>query len=79
MEEEEDDEEEEKRRRRREEDEEEEEKKKMMIILGSSFPFHMKYINGRNKRDISVDKKKQLDATFCILYFSSNSCSTCFG
>ena len=25
-----------------------------------------------------VDKKNQLDATFCILYFSSNSCSTCF-
>ena len=29
--------------------------------------------------DISVDKKNQLDVTFCILYFSSNSCSTCFG
>ena len=28
---------------------------------------------------ICVDKKYQLDATFCILYFSSNSCSTCFG
>ena len=27
---------------------------------------------------ISVDKKNQLDVTFCILYFSSNSCSTCF-
>ena len=26
-----------------------------------------------------VDKKNQLDDTFCILYFSSNSCSTCFG
>ena len=26
-----------------------------------------------------VDKKKQLDVTFCVLYFSSNSCSTCFG
>ena len=24
-------------------------------------------------------KKNQLDVTFCILYFSSNSCSTCFG
>jgi hypothetical protein len=23
--------------------------------------------------------KKNLDVTFCILYFSSNSCSTCFG
>jgi len=27
----------------------------------------------------SVDKKNQLDVTFCILYFSSNICSTCFG
>ena len=27
----------------------------------------------------SVDKKNQLDVTFCSLYFSSNSCSTCFG
>jgi len=27
----------------------------------------------------SVDKKNQPDVTFCILYFSSNSCSTCFG
>jgi len=30
-------------------------------------------------RNSSVDKKNQLDVTFCILYFSSNSCSTCFG
>ena len=29
--------------------------------------------------DFSVDKKNQLDVTFCILYFSSNSCSKCFG
>ena len=28
---------------------------------------------------VSVDKKNQLDVTFCILYFSSNICSTCFG
>ena len=27
----------------------------------------------------SMDKENQLDVTFCILYFSSNSCSTCFG
>ena len=26
-----------------------------------------------------VDKKNQLDVIFCILYFSYNSCSTCFG
>jgi len=29
--------------------------------------------------EFSVDKKNQLDVTFSILYFSSNSCSTCFG
>ena len=33
----------------------------------------------QNKMYFSVDKKNQLDVTFCILYFSSNSCSTCFG
>jgi len=27
----------------------------------------------------SADKKNQLDVTFCILYCSSNSYSTCFG
>ena len=27
----------------------------------------------------NVDKKNQPDVTFCIFYFSSNSCSTCFG
>ena len=32
-----------------------------------------------NKTLLCVDKKNQLDVTFCILYFSSNSCSTCFG
>ena len=26
-----------------------------------------------------MDNKNQLDITICILYFSSNSCSTCFG
>jgi hypothetical protein len=26
-----------------------------------------------------VDKKNQLDVTFCIIYFCSISCSTCFG
>ena len=28
---------------------------------------------------VLMGKKHQLDVTFCILYFSSNSCSTCFG
>jgi hypothetical protein len=27
----------------------------------------------------SVDKKNQIDVTFCTFYFSSNSCSTFFG
>ena len=31
------------------------------------------------EESMCVDKKNQLDVTFCILYFSSNSCSTCFG
>ena len=31
-----------------------------------------------NVTDTSVEKKNQLDVSFCILYFSSNSCSTCF-
>ena len=35
----------------------------------------------RKSRDFIniVDKTNQLDVTICILYFSSNSCSTCFG
>jgi len=34
---------------------------------------------GVKQLHISVDKKNQLDVTFCILYSSSNSYSTCFG
>ena len=34
---------------------------------------------GSTTKPSNVDKKNQLDVTFCILYFSSNSCSTCFG
>ena len=33
----------------------------------------------RSKKMFSVDKKNQLDVTFCIFYFSYKSCSTCFG
>jgi hypothetical protein len=29
--------------------------------------------------DFFVYKKNQLGVTFCVLYFSSNSCPTCFG
>jgi hypothetical protein len=32
---------------------------------------------GFEQQNLSVDNKNQLDVTFCILYFSSNSCSTC--
>ena len=35
--------------------------------------------DGKEENTPTVDKKNQLDVTFCILYFSSNSCSTCFG
>ena len=35
--------------------------------------------NTETSKEFNVDKKNQLDVTFCILYFSSNSCSTCFG
>ena len=34
---------------------------------------------GNSHTGIRMDKKNQLDVTFCILYLSSNSCSTCFG
>jgi len=37
------------------------------------------FILPANRQRDSVDKKNQLDVTFCILYFSYNSCSTCFG
>ena len=33
----------------------------------------------KNIGKLFVYKKNQLDVTFCILYFSSDSCSTCFG
>ena len=36
-------------------------------------------IKNANNYMYTVDKKNQLDVTFCILYLSSNSCSTCFG
>ena len=41
------------------------------------------YLRGWQRRRTKlvkcVGKKNQLDVIFCILYFSSNSCSTCFG
>ena len=40
------------------------------VLPRQNFPFEVKFY---------VDKKNQLDVTFCILYFSSNTCSTCFG
>ena len=39
----------------------------------------MLFVHTNKATYCSVDKKSQLDVTFCILYFSSNSCSTCFG
>ena len=43
-----------------------------IYLFNSRIMYNTKLIKG-------VDKKNQLDVTFCILYFSSNSCSTCFG
>ena len=37
------------------------------------------YIGSNICKKFNVDKKNQLDVTFCILYFSSKSCSTCLG
>ena len=36
-------------------------------------------MNVHNSEYATLYKKCHLDVTFCILYFSSNSCSTCFG
>ena len=47
----------------------------MNILPGFPVPFSL----AERQIGLSVDKKNQLDVTLCILYFSSNSCSTCFG
>jgi len=49
-----------------------------LILLPHSFDIISCYL-ASDFIFFSVDKKNQLDVTFCILYFSSNSCSTCFG
>ena len=46
--------------------------------LGSILRIDGNFIGNVNEK-FCVDKKNQLDVTFCILYFSSNSCSTYFG
>jgi len=55
----------------------------MLHVMWNLFPatqnINLDSTQGRNQLSFSVDKKNQLDVTFCILYFSSNSCSTCFG
>jgi hypothetical protein len=57
-----------------------------IAVLGKHTP-NYKYVCWQGKWEIftvliihseAVVKKNQLDVTFCILYFSSNSCSTCF-
>ena len=47
-------------------------------ILISSYYVRFVIVRWTSYR-FSVDKKNQLDVTFYIIYFSSNSCSTCFG
>jgi hypothetical protein len=51
--------------------------KNMLLIpqLQTAYSSNMKW----NVMINCVDKKNQVDVTFCILYFFSNSCSTCFG
>ena len=58
---------------------------KSFIIKSASLktPFIISEMIGggwdETETNFNVDKKNQLDVTFCILYFSSNSCLTCFG
>jgi len=47
----------------------------LVFLMAETCDFH----EGGNSELSGVDNKNQLDVTFCILYFSSNSCSTCFG
>ena len=44
-----------------------------------SVPGGSGYSTCKQNMKLDVDKKNQLDVTFRILYFSSSSCSTCFG
>ena len=50
-----------------------------IIRLQTSPASSLRTLTFSSNKKYSVDKKNQLDVTFCILYFSSNSCSTCFG
>ena len=45
----------------------------------NGYPETFKLVAGMQSLNTRVDKKNQLDVTFCILYFSSNSFSTCLG
>jgi len=52
----------------------------MLPLFGiDRFDVHRNEVQGCLNYFFNVDEKNQLDVTFCILYFSSNSCSTCFG
>jgi len=50
----------------------------LLALFGAHHIFNVSGLRV-NEVFFSVDMKNQLDVTFCILYFSSNSCSTCFG
>ena len=50
-----------------------------IVVVTSQWAGSGDPVPGGAKDLFLVDKKNQLDVTFCILYFSSNSCSTCFG
>ena len=49
------------------------------VAVHDNYPFPLSAYIKIKLIFFSVDKKTQLDVPFCILYFSSNSCSTCFG
>jgi len=51
----------------------------ILLLPGGSVYFTCKQNMKLVTTKFNVDNKNQLDVTFCIIYFSSNSCSTCFG
>jgi len=48
------------------------------LMEGSAVTNAVSQVDDWKTQSILVDKKNQLDVTFCILYFSSNSCSNMF-
>jgi hypothetical protein len=51
----------------------------LIVALSVQSGINKRHGDIHDMKNFCVDKKNQLEVTFCILYFSSNSCSTCFG